>query len=168
MAIISWSSTLFCCNCRCCGRSVAITFQAESDSSLPVNVITDSLSCRFTTSPATVKCSLIASEGRGQWLWQRHLNIWPACSRDTRILFTFPSLSLHVSDQLHCLYDQMSASSVSFSASPLRRLLSFAWHPCQTMPSKESESVLTGFRAAVKSSSRPVSHGRDSLYFSRL
>lgn len=60
----------------------------------------------------------------------------------------------------------MPASSVSFSLSPLHRLLSFAWHPCQTMPSKESESVLTRFTAAVKSSSRPVSHARDSVYTS--
>lgn len=34
------------------------------------------------------------------------------------------------------------------------------------MPSKESESVLTRFTAAVKSSSGPVSHARDSIYTS--
>lgn len=145
-----------------------------------------SVSCRFTASLTAIKCTLIAPGG--QWFWQRHQNIWVASqcnATPTEIRVTDisssaaprPMHSDHVFPPFHCMswisciaYTTgcLLPLSLSLSVSPLYRLLSFAWHPCQTMPSKKSESVLTGFTATVNSSSRPVSHARDGLYFSRL
>lgn len=98
---------------RCGGRSAAISFEAESDSSLAGNVITGSLSCRFTAAwlLTTIKCSSIASERRGQWFLAKHwtaLGVWCSPNEGQRYWHkqfcnaSAPCSPRFASDQLCC------------------------------------------------------------------